>query len=58
LDRFPLFLFTVARTGTVRRALERLARGDAQPAFARHLGRPALLAAGLLVRDRSVSVTA
>jgi geranylgeranyl reductase family protein len=58
LDRFPLLLFTVARTGTVQRALERLARGDAQPAYARHLCRPALLAAGLLARDRSVSLAA
>jgi geranylgeranyl reductase family protein len=58
LDRFPQLLFTAARTGTVQRALERLARGDAQPTFARHLGRPALLAAGLLARDRSVSLAA
>lgn len=58
LDRFPLLLFTVARTGTVQRTLERLARGDAQPAFARHLGRPALLAAGLLARNHSVSAAA
>ena len=58
LDRFPLLLFTIARTGTVQRALERLARGDAQPAFARHLGRPALLAAGLLARDGRLSATA
>jgi flavin-dependent dehydrogenase len=55
LDRFPRLLFTIARLEAVQRTLERLARGDPHPPSARRLGRPALLALGLLSRARLAS---
>jgi geranylgeranyl reductase family protein len=50
LDRFPRLLFTIARAESVQRTLERLARNDPHPAAARRVGRPALIALGLLSR--------
>jgi geranylgeranyl reductase family protein len=52
LDRFPRLLFAIARLEAVQRTLERLARNDPHPAAARRLGRPALIALGLLSRPR------
>jgi geranylgeranyl reductase family protein len=43
LDRFPRAAFALARTAPVQRALERLARGDAQPATLTAIGRLARL---------------
>jgi flavin-dependent dehydrogenase len=57
LDRFPRLLFTVARLESVQRALERLARNDPHPAAARRLGRPALIALGMVSRTLVSPVT-
>jgi geranylgeranyl reductase family protein len=57
LDRFPRLLFAIARSESVQRALERLARNDPHPAAARRLARPVLIALGLLSRTRVFSVT-
>jgi geranylgeranyl reductase family protein len=57
LDRFPRLLFTIARLESVQRALERLARNDPHPPAARRLGRPALIALGMLSRALVSPVT-